>query len=448
MRRRELPTSNPRLPGTPRPFWGLGVAGRALIAAAVLTVACGKKGPPLTPIVFVPAEAPASAPRRLGNDIYLTITVPAQNIDASKPAAISRVDVYAATSLEPPPRNRFIEIARRVATIPVAPALLPGEPAPATPATGAVQGTPVLVRDTLAAEDLVPRALKPLPGARTPAIAVAPVAQLLRRFYMTVPYSLRGIPGPPSAILEVPLSPLPEPPSDLRLASTETSVTLTWAPSGGLIGWLLDTVAKTVEPAPLDNLPPAASRPPLLETPAGPATYRVYRERAADPLELPDAAASAAPWQAVLPVAAAPAAVAALTFTEPIVFDERQVCYTVRTVRGAVEGNASDPVCVTPVDVFPPAPPSGLSVVAAEGQITLVWQPNSEADLGGYIVLRREAGSATLLPLMESPIGDARYVDRQVKTGVEYVYAVVAVDDRVPLPNMSLPSAEASDTAR
>jgi hypothetical protein len=35
-----------------------------------------------------------------------------------------------------------------------------------------------------------------------------------------------------------------------------------------------------------------------------------------------------------------------------------------------------------------------------------------------------------------------------VTAGVRYFYAVVAVDQRLPLPNMSLPSAEQSETPR
>jgi len=55
-----------------------------LIAALAFTGAgCGKKGPPLTPIVRVPAAVENLATRRVGNDVYVTFTVPKANIDAS-----------------------------------------------------------------------------------------------------------------------------------------------------------------------------------------------------------------------------------------------------------------------------------------------------------------------------------------------------------------------------
>ena len=41
----------------------------------------------------------------------------------------------------------------------------------------------------------------------------------------------------------------------------------------------------------------------------------------------------------------------------------------------------------------------------------------------------------------------ARYVDRAVTAGTRYVYAVIAVDDRVPLGNVSLESERVEATA-
>jgi len=104
--------------------------------------------------------------------------------------------------------------------------------------------------------------------------------------------------------------------------------------------------------------------------------------------------------------------------------------------------------CVRAIDTFPPAPPVNVTAVTAEGAISLIWEPNPEIDLGGYLVLRGEAGSATLQPLTDVPISDARYTDREIVPGTRYVYAVVAVDDRVPVPNMSAESMRVEETAR
>ena len=108
----------------------------------------------------------------------------------------------------------------------------------------------------------------------------------------------------------------------------------------------------------------------------------------------------------------------------------------------------SSRVCVTPSDVFPPGPPVGLATVPSEGAINLIWEPNTESDLGGYLVLRRGPGDATLRQLTSAPIGDARYRDTAVEAGARYSYAVVAVDKQAPQPNASAPSATVDEVAR
>ena len=88
-----------------------------------------------------------------------------------------------------------------------------------------------------------------------------------------------------------------------------------------------------------------------------------------------------------------------------------------------VESVPSAPACLTPLDKFPPAAPKGLRAVAEDAAVSLVWDQNTEADLGGYLVLRGEVPGDTLLtPLTPQPIADANYRDTTVKPGVRYVY--------------------------
>ena len=49
---------------------------------------------------------------------------------------------------------------------------------------------------------------------------------------------------------------------------------------------------------------------------------------------------------------------------------------------------------------------------------------------------------------MSAPIIEARYQDNDVVPGVTYSYTVVAVDDRLPLPNVSEESNRVVETAR
>jgi hypothetical protein len=178
--------------------------------------------------------------------------------------------------------------------------------------------------------------------------------------------------------------------------------------------------------------------------------YNVYREVAPDPLAPPDET-RLAPWNAMRPTPINPVPLDVMTFTDPVELD-RGRCYVVRAIRGAppnvFEGDASAPACVTPTDIFPPAAPNRLVAVTDEGGISLIWEPNGEPDLDGYLVLRGEATDATLEPLTPAPVAEPRFRDTHVTAGKKYVYAVVAVDAHLPVPNISAESNRVEETAR
>ena len=452
-----------------------------LVAAAI---GCGKKGPPLPPIVHIPASVDQVATRRVGSDVVVTMTVPAENIDKTKPADLAKIDVYAYTGTTLPPRAQFLSVSTLVASVPVA-APTPEETAkgaeanksqkrrqPSTPqkpitagqsapvvsssTADAIQGSMVAVREHLTPEALV---AQPLPVAATSSRSRRPAAPLaaavkegaLRRFYVAIPFSPRGRPGPPGMFAEIPLTALPDPPLDVTASVAAEGVSLSWEPSGGLIGFLLERTLP-IESSPIEE-PPGAALEPTPEAssdlPPGPTLYNVYRE--IEPA--PDAVPSPAPDPSATMVPINPAPVAALTFSDPVsAFDDRKRCYTIRALRGsgpaAVESDASSRVCIAPSDTFPPAAPVGVSTEAMPGAITISWEPNTEADLAGYVVLRGDPGDATLTPLSGSVIAEPQYVDRDVRPGVRYVYAVQAIDTHLPTPNVSAESARVEETAR
>jgi hypothetical protein len=270
----------------------------------------------------------------------------------------------------------------------------------------------------------------------------------LRRFYTAFPFSPRGRPGPPGANAELPLLPVPAPPPSVAVGYTERAVTVAWEPSGGLIGFLLErTLPEELLPLELEELigVPEPTAPPA------PVAYNVYRTLPPDPFAPPPDAAADASWSVTPPAPLNPVPLAAQAFTDTVAFGEER-CYTVRAVRGmgpdARVGEASPPACMTAVDIFAPAPPKGLATVASEGAINLIWEPNGEPDLGGYVVLRGEAPGETLHALTPAPIIEARYRDDAIAPGVRYVYAVVAIDNRFPVPNLSAPSEPMEETAR
>jgi hypothetical protein len=438
---------------------------------AIAVTGCGKKGPPLAPLVRTPGPVETIAARRLGSDVYVSLTIPAANIDKSIPASVETVEVYGYTGRTPPPQGRWSAVATLVArvTVPLSPLPVTSgrrspPPTPAPPAPIALEaGGSITVVDKLTADDLVQgRVAAPEPRDRSalPVTSVEPPAQPLplRRFYVAYAFSPRGTPGPTGTVAEFVLHPLPPPPAEVEAQYTQTGVSLTWEPSGGLVGFLLERTLPD-EP-PIDDLDapeptvPAAPAAPVVATITGPTRYLVYKEVERDPLAplAPSAPREADQlWNARPPVQGSAAPLPTLAFADAPVLFERGRCYSVRSVRGLTElviGEASPPVCFKPVDVFPPAAPQQLAAVASGGAISLIWEPNVEPDLGGYLVLRGDGSDATLQPLTATPILEARYRDATTEPGVRYVYAVIAVDNRVPVPNWSAESNRVEETAR
>lgn len=398
-----------------------------VIAAAVC--ACGKKGPPLPPIVHLPGAVTQVSARRVGSDVLVTLTMPSQNVDKSTPVDLARVDVYGYTARSAPPLARFTEVATLVGT-------LGRDQNPA--------GAAARLHDTLTADELVAGPpLAPGPGASTGSVPEATAGAPLKRFYAAIAYSDRNRAGPPSAIVALPLTPLPDAPLDLRATYDQEAATLTWEPSGGLVGFLMDR-APLPSASAIDDGPPAQSEGAL---PPGPTRYNVYREIVLEPAPppVPNAVALPAP-----PLNQAP--IDGFTYSDPLQVDGRRRCYSVTAVRGtgdaAVEGRRSERYCFDAVDTFAPPRPGGLEPVPAEGEIALVWEASTAPDVRGYIVLRGEVGSDVLTSITSEAVPEPRFIDRDVRPGVRYVYAVKAIDSRLPAPNQSAESERVEVTAR
>ena len=438
--------------------WRL-VVGSVLAGLSLASVACGKKGPPLAPIVHIPAAVEKIDAKRRGDEVSVTVTVPSKNIDGTIPVDVARIEVYGYTGTAAPPPSRFLDVATLVGTITV-----PEQKRDAAPEAAPPPGTPVPGGTATIVESLTPDALiakpippapvtkrdpRPLPGITAP--GAASETGPLRRFYYALPYSPRGRPGPPGTIGELRLTTLPVAPTELKATFVADAVRLEWEPSGGLLGFLLER-ALSPELSPLDDPLPEPSSP-APAAPQGPTRYNVYREIA--PLDTtPDQSpASNPPVDSAPPTPVNGAPLDTLTFVDPLTgLDGRRRCYVVRAVRGdgtqTVEGIPSEPACVVPIDDFPPDAPTRLSAVSSEGAISLMWEPNAEPDVAGYLVLRGEAGDATLTPVTDTVVTEARFTDRTVRPGVRYVYAVQAIDSRLPRPNVSLESARVEETAR
>lgn len=124
------------------------------------------------------------------------------------------------------------------------------------------------------------------------------------------------------------------------------------------------------------------------------------------------------------------------------------------TVDGQVvelDGELSAPVRIEAADVFPPAVPTGLAAVAVGADktagtppsIDLNWEPNTEPDLAGYEVYRREDMTPWQRISGDQPVAGPAFHDAQVLPGHTYRYGVSAVDRT---GHESGRSAEAQDT--
>ena len=446
--------------------------GLPLAVLVCASAACGKKGPPLAPFVRVPALVTSVTPQRVGNDVYVSFAVPETNVDGQKPADIGSVEVYAVTSDRAPSTERQRELATLVATLPVRP-ILPDLPIPANGSAppplplppGVDRGAAVAIREPLTADARVPVELpldKPVAVIEAPVDEsaerigplVAPTAtQLPRRHYFVIAKSPRGRESLPSTPVAVPLEAGSSAPGQPDVTHTATSMTIKWAPSPDARTATF-SAPPAVKPVPPTNATPGSVTakvppplPPLAAKSLGFNTqatmYHLY--------DVTPSTGEPDPYAIALPKPITPAPIVETEWPLAGVAFGVERCFEVRAVDqifgATVIGPASPRTCVTPKDTFPPAAPRNLAAIAGAGVINLIWDPNTDSDLAGYIVLRGDAPGDTLQAITPQPVTETSYRDETVKPGTRYVYVVVAVDRAEP-QNVSPQSNRAEETAR
>ena len=97
------------------------------------------------------------------------------------------------------------------------------------------------------------------------------------------------------------------------------------------------------------------------------------------------------------------------------------------TVRGRVVSQYSEEASLFHRDLYPPEPPRQLTLVAGREFLSLAWFPNSEADLAGYHVFRRQ-GRGDFQRLTATATQRTSHEDRDLLKGPVYSYRVTAVD--------------------
>jgi hypothetical protein len=412
-----------------------GSAAAIVVALACSGAACGKSGPPLPPLVRIPAPPADFRAERRGDRVDLQFTVPAANTDGSRPANLAHLEVYAITTAATLTDDGIVKHGTRVARVDVKAPRDPDRTVSADESdaeveqpegTGLKQGASAHVTERLEAQTLAAvdpprddkRRNRPAADADRP--LVGPAGGTLSRTYVAVGISTRGRKGPFSKRVGVPLVPAPPAPAAAAITYNETAVTVTWMPV---------VVSGMVQEPDAGVLP---STP--LGVPLPTVAYHVYEVFSPDPPGPGNRLTNT-------PVSEA-------RFEDPRMSWGERRCYTVRAVEVidslAIEGEAAPAACKTLTDTFPPAAPKGLQAVAHDGSISLIWDPNNERDLAGYLVFRGSAPGTAAQQITPEPIEQAMFND-EVARGVRYAYAVKAVDKA---GNVSEPSAPAEGIAR
>ena len=94
------------------------------------------------------------------------------------------------------------------------------------------------------------------------------------------------------------------------------------------------------------------------------------------------------------------------------------------------QSKPSPEASATPVDTKPPASPNNLAVVSGDGIISLSWDMSLELDAAGYNVYRSVGLKEPYEKLNKSllPVDKSIYFDSSIANGLQYFYAVTAVD--------------------
>ncbi len=350
-----------------------------LLLIMLLMSGCGKKGPPLPPLVRLPAAPQDFVAVRRGSSVAIAFALPSTNADRTSPADLARVDVYALTGPSTLTPDEILRRGTRVGSVVANP--------PADPDTPADPGATASSREGLDQ------------GATARLSDVIDVGRVdgQLRSYLAVGVNGRGRRGAVSARALIPLDGSPPSPPPAAIDYDEAEIRVTWPDAALGTGTRIG--------------------------------YHVYPSAGAE-----------------RPLTVAP--IDAPGFVDRAIEWGTRRCYVVRTVDRMeginIESDASAPSCVTLEDTFPPAAPTGLRAVADVATVNLIWAPNTEPDLAGYVVLRAIAPATDLTPVNATPTIDTTLTDT-VPSLARVSYAIRAVDKA---GNPGPLSARVEETAR
>jgi hypothetical protein len=380
--------------------------------AISLAVGCASPGPPHPPSLRLPEAVKDLTAERVGDEVLLHWTTPAKTTDGLETKGPLTAEICRSSASPAPP------------PIPV-------------PVCTSVKRLSVQPGPSQAA-DILPRAF-----------TLDPVALLAYRIQI-LNANLRSAGQSPEAFAAAGAAPPPV--EDLRATPVR---------AGAMIEWRQQPTTASVElDRQLDGAPdPTKAAPPK---PPSKSTPRFSPKPTAKP-SLPQQPTPSSPSEVKLQTPQQ-SSDAGGTIDRTAHFGETYRYTAQRVSTAALPGHSlelrspvSPPVAVLLKDTFPPQPPTGLAAVPsgttpaeAHASIDLSWEPDTDADLAGYIVYRQpidptEAPTGPATRLNPTLIAGPAYRDQTAVRGQSYAYRVTAVDT---VGNESAPSADVQETLR
>jgi fibronectin type 3 domain-containing protein/glucose/arabinose dehydrogenase len=126
-----------------------------------------------------------------------------------------------------------------------------------------------------------------------------------------------------------------------------------------------------------------------------------------------------------------PAALATSEFTDATADPGKTWYYRITAVD--IYGNESSGLSTSgsrPADTTPPAVPTGVTTTPSVLGIGLDWANNTDADLGGYNVYRRNESNGQFVKLNSALLTASTYNDTAAVEGIANAYRITAVDTR------------------
>jgi predicted small lipoprotein YifL len=148
------------------------------------------------------------------------------------------------------------------------------------------------------------------------------------------------------------------------------------------------------------------------------------------------------------PITAQP--IAETSYSDSGLDNDTEYRYAVRALRVDARATAAGPatavVAATPALTTPPGAPADLVAIASPGAVRLAWRASPEPNVAQYAVYRA-MGTGAFIRIGTVLAGVTTFVDRDVRPGTTYRYAVTAIDN-ARRPNESARSAEVAVTGQ